>query len=342
MIEITGLDHLVLTIRDIDRTIAFYSGVLGMRAVTFGAGRTALTRQDLPIEGVGTGLRLSWGDWPAEAESQAPDAAVPVAAPDWALRMAPPAPDFVGPVTASGLGGAKVLAGTSAGDRDAAMLRGTRLHLLLEHLPAHTASDWPRIAYRDSLKWYGSDKPDLRFGQELVDVTEYFGDTPFRVFQAPYVGAVVMPGGASQPRRQFDAWQDWAKQRGAKGLAYVTVGEDGELGGPVAKNISDDEKAGLAAHVGAQPGDCIFFAAGEAKQARALLGAAGWKTRRRARSDLPASDRPVRRRHRRCLQGKPGADRMGVGRGGRQLGGGVAAGGHQQHRRVAGVALCDH
>ena len=63
---------------------------------------------------------------------------------------------------------------------------------------------------------------------------------PFRVFQAPYVGAVVMPGGASQPRKQLDAWQEWAKQRGAKGLAYVLVGEDGELGGPVAKNLSDD------------------------------------------------------------------------------------------------------
>ena len=71
-----------------------------------------------------------------------------------------------------------------------------------------------------------------------------------------------MPGGASQPRKQFDAWQEWAKQRGARGLAYVTVADDGTLGGPVAKNISDDERAGLAAAAGAQPGDCVFFAAG--------------------------------------------------------------------------------
>jgi aspartyl-tRNA synthetase len=132
----------------------------------------------------------------------------------------------------------------------------------------------PRMTYAEAMARFGSDKPDLRMGQELVDCTSYFADTEFRVFQAAYVGAVVMPGGASQPRRQFDAWQEWARQRGARGLAYVTVGEDGELGGPVAKNLSDGEKAGLAAHTGAQPGDCVFFAAGPVKSSRALLGAA--------------------------------------------------------------------
>jgi len=132
----------------------------------------------------------------------------------------------------------------------------------------------PRISYAEAMARYGTDKPDLRFELELTDLTEYFSGTPFRVFQAPYVGAVVMPGGASQPRRQFDAWQEWAKQRGARGLAYVTVGEDGTLGGPVAKNISEEERAGLAAATGAQPGDAIFFAAAKAHEARALLGAA--------------------------------------------------------------------
>jgi aspartyl-tRNA synthetase len=139
----------------------------------------------------------------------------------------------------------------------------------------------PRMTYAESMARYGSDKPDLRMGQELVECTEYFKDTPFRVFQAPYVGAVVMPGGASQPRKQLDAWQEWAKQRGAKGLAYVLVQEDGELTGPVSKNITDEEKAGLAAHVGAQPGDCIFFAAGPVKSSRALLGAARLEIGRR-------------------------------------------------------------
>ena len=132
----------------------------------------------------------------------------------------------------------------------------------------------PRMTYADAMRLYGSDKPDLRFDIQIVECTEFFQNTPFRVFQNPYVGAVVMKGGVSQPRRQLDAWQEWAKQRGAKGLAYILVGEDGELSGPVAKNISAEEREGIAVHVNAEPGDCIFFAAGDAKSSRALLGAA--------------------------------------------------------------------
>ncbi|ABS04504.1 aspartyl-tRNA synthetase [Kineococcus radiotolerans] len=139
----------------------------------------------------------------------------------------------------------------------------------------------PRMTYEEAMRRYGSDKPDLRFGLELVECAGFFADTTFRVFQAPYVGAVVMPGGASQPRKTLDAWQEWAKQRGARGLAYVLVGQDGELSGPVAKNLSDTERAGLAAHVGANPGDCIFFAAGAVNPSRALLGAARAEIARR-------------------------------------------------------------
>ena len=139
----------------------------------------------------------------------------------------------------------------------------------------------PRMTYAEAMTRYGSDKPDLRFGNELVEVTKYFAGTPFRVFQADYVGAVVMPGGASQPRKTLDAWQDWAKQRGARGLAYVLVGADGELSGPVAKNLSEAERAGLAAEVGAGPGDCVFFAAGAVSSSRALLGAARLEIGRR-------------------------------------------------------------
>jgi aspartyl-tRNA synthetase len=129
------------------------------------------------------------------------------------------------------------------------------------------------MPFAEAMARFGSDKPDLRFGVELVDCTDYFAQTPFRVFQADYVGAVVMTGGASQPRRTLDAWQDFAKQRGHRGLAYVLVGADGELSGPVAKNLSDAEREGLAKHVGAEPGDCVFFAAGPPDSARALLGA---------------------------------------------------------------------
>ena len=130
------------------------------------------------------------------------------------------------------------------------------------------------MTYADAMDKYGSDKPDLRFGYELTEVTDFFKATPFRVFQAPYVGAVVMPGGADSPRRELDAWQDWAKARGAKGIAYILVNADGTLGGPVSKNISEDEQAGIAGLVGAKPGDAIFFAAGDRSSSQQLLGAA--------------------------------------------------------------------
>jgi aspartyl-tRNA synthetase len=138
-----------------------------------------------------------------------------------------------------------------------------------------------RLTYADAMNRFGTDKPDLRFGQELVELTDYFAETPFRVFQADYVGAVVMPGGASQPRRQLDGWQEFARQRGHRGLAYVLVGDDGELGGPVAKNLTESERSGLAAELDAAPGDCIFFAAGPRALAQSLLGATRLEVGRR-------------------------------------------------------------
>ena len=131
----------------------------------------------------------------------------------------------------------------------------------------------PHMTYHEAMRRYGSDKPDLRFGNELTDATEFFKETSFRVFQAEFVGAVVMPGGASSPRRELDAWQDWAKARGAKGLAYILVGADGSLSGPVAKNLSEKESTGIAAFVGAKNGDAIFFAAGDRNSSLNLLGA---------------------------------------------------------------------
>jgi len=131
----------------------------------------------------------------------------------------------------------------------------------------------PHMTYRDAMNNYGSDKPDLRFENRIIEVTQFFKDTSFRVFQAEYVGAVVMPGGAGSPRRELDAWQDWAKARGAKGLAYILVGSDGSLSGPVAKNLSEKESAGISALVGAKNGDAIFFAAGSTVASQNLLGA---------------------------------------------------------------------
>jgi aspartyl-tRNA synthetase len=134
----------------------------------------------------------------------------------------------------------------------------------------------PRMTYAEAMRRFGSDKPDLRFGCELADLTGYFGPTSFRVFQAPHVGAVVMPGGAGQTRKELDGWQDWARARGARGLAYVLIGADGLVSesGPVARHLSATERAGLAAAAGAAPDDCVFFAAGPPAQARELLGAA--------------------------------------------------------------------
>jgi aspartyl-tRNA synthetase len=134
----------------------------------------------------------------------------------------------------------------------------------------------PRMTYADAMDRFGSDKPDLRFGCELADLTGYFAQTAFRVFQAPHVGAVVMPGGAAQSRRELDGWQEWARARGARGLAYVLAAADGSVSdsGPVARHLSEEERAGLLAAAGAGPGDCVFFAAGPPAQAKPLLGAA--------------------------------------------------------------------
>ena len=139
----------------------------------------------------------------------------------------------------------------------------------------------PRISWQEAMDKYGSDKPDLRFGNPIVELTDYFKDTPFRVFQAPYVGAVVYQGAANLPRRQFDAWQEWARQRGAKGLAYVQFTGEGTLKGPVAKNLSDAERQGLKEAVGASDGDAVFFAAGPREASQTLLGAARVEIARR-------------------------------------------------------------
>jgi aspartyl-tRNA synthetase len=146
----------------------------------------------------------------------------------------------------------------------------------------------PRLTWHEAMSRYGSDKPDLRYGCELTELTGYLAGTGFRVFASAidaggYVGAVVMPGGAGQTRKELDGWQDWAKARGARGLAYVVLdAETGEPRGPVAKNLSPSHLAGLADTVGAKPGDAIFFAASaNRREALELLGAARQEVARR-------------------------------------------------------------
>ncbi|HEX8630230.1 MAG TPA: aspartate--tRNA ligase [Catenuloplanes sp.] len=147
----------------------------------------------------------------------------------------------------------------------------------------------PRITWHDALARYGSDKPDLRYGVELTELTDYLRGTAFRVFAGAidaggYVGAVVMPGGAAQTRKELDGWQDWAKARGARGLAYVVLdAETGEARGPVAKNLSAEHLGGLGDAVGAKPGDAVFFAAStDRRDAQELLGAARVEIAKRA------------------------------------------------------------
>jgi aspartyl-tRNA synthetase len=136
-----------------------------------------------------------------------------------------------------------------------------------------------RLTYAEAMTRYGSDKPDLRFGLELVDLSGFFANTKLGIFRGVldaggHIGAVRMPGGAELTRKQMDAWVDWARGRGAKGLAYVAIQPDGTIGrSTVAKQFSVEETAGFAAAAGADPGDLVFVAAAPRTEALELLGA---------------------------------------------------------------------
>ncbi|MFW5899120.1 MAG: aspartate--tRNA ligase [Jiangellaceae bacterium] len=167
-------------------------------------------------------------------------------------------------------------------DQDDVMALSEQIVAALWKLVGHDVpAPLPRMTYHEAMNRYGTDKPDLRYDLELTEVTPLFTDTEFRVFREPYVGAVVHPGGAAQTRKELDGWQEWARARGARGLAYVLVGEDGELRGPVVKNLSETERTGVVERTGAQPGDAIYFAAGFQKPSQSLLGAARQEIARR-------------------------------------------------------------
>ncbi|MFP4634363.1 MAG: aspartate--tRNA ligase [Nitriliruptoraceae bacterium] len=141
---------------------------------------------------------------------------------------------------------------------------------------------FPRLTFEESMRRFGTDKPDLRYGLELTDLGEVFAETSVGVFKGALdaggaVVALALPDGGQLTRREFDAWTEWAKRRGAKGLAWGVVEQDGEAGAtvrsPLTKFMSDAEVAGVLATTGAQVGDAVFFGAGPTRSARELMGA---------------------------------------------------------------------
>jgi aspartyl-tRNA synthetase len=137
---------------------------------------------------------------------------------------------------------------------------------------------FPRVTYAEAMRRFGSDKPDLRFAMELADLGEVFADTGVGVFRGALdasgaVVAVTLPGGGAMTRREFDRWVEWAKQRGARGLAWAVVEDDSSLRSPLAKFMSDTETAALTEATAARPGDAIFFGAGPTTPTRELMGA---------------------------------------------------------------------
>jgi aspartyl-tRNA synthetase len=143
-----------------------------------------------------------------------------------------------------------------------------------EVLGVEIPTPFPRISFEEAMRRYGSDKPDLRFELELIDLNDLFASTEVGVFKGAHVGGVLVPGGASLTRKQLDQWVEWAKGRGGKGLAYVAVEEGGTLRSPLAKFFSEAETSGFAAACGASEGDLVFLVADPNRtKALEMLGA---------------------------------------------------------------------
>ncbi len=147
-----------------------------------------------------------------------------------------------------------------------------------EILDVQLTAPFPRLEHAEALRRYGSDKPDTRFGMELVDCSEVLATTEVGVFASALqaggsVVAITLGGGGELTRKQFDDWVAFARARGAKGLAWAVVEGDGSLRSPLAKYLRDDEVKALVEVAGAAPGDALFMAAGPDRQARELLGA---------------------------------------------------------------------
>ncbi|QCT42614.1 aspartate--tRNA ligase [Candidatus Nanosynbacter featherlites] len=142
----------------------------------------------------------------------------------------------------------------------------------LSDLPVGNGQPIPRISYRDAMETYGSDKPDLRFGMELIELTDVFANTEFGVFKnAECIKAICVKNGASLSRKQIDQFTDIAKSEGAGGLAYITY-QDGEAKSPIAKFLSETELVSIQQKTGAADGDAVFFGADARPVVNAVLG----------------------------------------------------------------------
>ena len=134
------------------------------------------------------------------------------------------------------------------------------------------SEDIPRIPYVEAMEKYGSDKPDLRYGMELTELTDIFANTEFGVFKnAEVVKAICVRDGASLSRKQIDTFTDIAKGEGAGGLAYITY-ENNEVRSPIAKFLSESELSSVKERMGADDGDAIFFGADTRATVNAVLG----------------------------------------------------------------------
>ncbi|WP_225832501.1 aspartate--tRNA ligase [Streptomyces sp. NK08204] len=146
----------------------------------------------------------------------------------------------------------------------------------------HVTSPFPRIPFREAMLKYGSDKPDLRAKLELVDITDVFEASEFKAFAGKHVRALPVPAVQDQPRKFFDQLGEFAVSLGAKGLAWVRVGEDGALSGPIAKFLTEKNVAELTKRLSLAPGHAVFFGAGEFDEVSKVMGAVRVEAARRA------------------------------------------------------------
>ncbi|MCQ0024812.1 aspartate--tRNA ligase [Streptomyces somaliensis DSM 40738] len=146
----------------------------------------------------------------------------------------------------------------------------------------HVTSPFPRIPFREAMLKYGSDKPDLRARLELVDLTDVFADSGFKAFAGKHVRALPVPAVQDQPRKFFDSMGEFAVEHGAKGLAWIRVGEDMALSGPIAKFLTEDDVKTLVDRLGLKPGHAVFFGAGDFDEVSKIMGAVRVEAAKRA------------------------------------------------------------